>query len=79
MNRALRPCCIERLAHDLHAIFPEMKGFSRAGLMYMRAFAEAWPAAEIVQQPVGQLPCGHNLVLPTRCYSRIKKPKSGNT
>jgi len=40
-----------------------MRGFSRANLMYMRAFAEAWPDAEIVQQPVGQLPWGHNLVL----------------
>ena len=46
---------IERLAHDL-----------RANLMYMRAFAEAWPDAEIVQQAVGQLPWGHNLVLLTR-------------
>ena len=43
-----------------------MKGFSRANLMYMRAFAEAWPDAEIVQQAVGQLPWGHNLVLLTR-------------
>jgi DUF1016 N-terminal domain len=32
---------IERLAHDLRAAFPEMKGFSRANLMYMRAFAQA--------------------------------------
>ncbi len=54
---------IERLAHDLRAAFPEMKGFSRANLMYMRAFAEAWPDAEIVQQLVGRLPWGHNLVL----------------
>lgn len=54
---------IERLAHDLRTAFPEMKGFSRSNLMYMRAFAEAWPDAEIVQQAVGQLPWGHNLVL----------------
>jgi predicted nuclease of restriction endonuclease-like (RecB) superfamily len=54
---------IERLAHDLRAAFPEMKGFSRANLMYMRAFADAWPDAAIVQQAVGQLPWGHNLVL----------------
>ncbi len=54
---------IERLAHDLRTAFPEMKGFSRANLMYMRAFADAWPEAEIVQQAVGQLPWGHNLVL----------------
>ncbi len=57
---------IERLAHDLRTAFPDMKGFSRANLMYMRAFAEAWPEAEIVQRAVGQLPWGHNLVLLTR-------------
>ena len=57
---------IERLAHDLRTAFPEMKGFSRANLMYMRAFAEAWPNEEFVQQAVGQLPWGHNLVLLTR-------------
>lgn len=57
---------IERLACDLRTAFPDMKGFSRANLMYMRAFAEAWPDAEIVQQAVGQLPWGHNLVLLTR-------------
>ncbi|WP_332461696.1 PDDEXK nuclease domain-containing protein [Methylomonas koyamae] len=54
---------IERLAHDLRTAFPDMKGFSRANLMYTRAFAEAWPEQAIVQQPVGQLPWGHNLVL----------------
>ena len=57
---------IERLADDLRAAFPDMKGFSRANLMYMRAFAEAWPNEAIVQQAVGQLPWGHNLVLLTR-------------
>ena len=57
---------IERLAHDLRTAFPEMKGFSRANLMYMRAFAEAWPDEGIVQQAVGQLPWGHNLVLLSR-------------
>jgi predicted nuclease of restriction endonuclease-like (RecB) superfamily len=54
---------IERLAQDLRNAFPTMKGFSRANLLYMRAFAEAWPDQEIVQQAVGQLPWGHNLVL----------------
>jgi predicted nuclease of restriction endonuclease-like (RecB) superfamily len=47
----------------LRSAFPEMKGFSRANLMYMRAFAAAWPDEQIVQQAVGQLPWGHNLVL----------------
>ena len=57
---------IERLAQDLRAAFPDMKGFSRANLMYMRAFAQAWPEGAIVQQAVGRLPWGHNLVLLTK-------------
>ena len=54
---------ILRLSQDLRVAFPDMKGFSRANLMYMRAFAEAWPDAEIVQQAVGQLPWGHKPML----------------
>ena len=57
---------IERLAQDLRSAFPTMKGFSRANLMYMGAFAEAWPDEAIVQQAVGQIPWGHNLVLLTK-------------
>ena len=61
---------IERLSVDLRNAFPEMKGFSRANLLYMRAFAEAWPDLQTVQQAVGQLPWGHNLVL----LSKLKTP-----
>jgi len=64
---------IERLAHDLRTAFPDMKGFSRANLMYMRAFAEAWPDEQIVQQPVGQLPWGHNLVLLSKLKDREER------
>ncbi|WP_373691027.1 DUF1016 N-terminal domain-containing protein [Endozoicomonas sp. ONNA2] len=49
------------MARDLRAAFPEMKGFSRANLMYMRAFAETWPdftTESNVQQAVGQIPWG---------------------
>lgn len=52
---------IERLAADLHREFPGMTGFSRTNLLYMRAFAEAWPEESFVQQVVGQIPWGHNL------------------
>lgn len=51
---------IDRLAQDLRQAFPDMSGLSRSNLMAMRAFAEAWPDAAIVQQLVGQLPWGHN-------------------
>jgi len=57
---------IERLARDLREAFPDMKGFSRANLLYMRAFAEAWPDEAIVQQAAGQLPWFHNVLLLTR-------------
>src|ERR1017187_10110839 len=50
---------IDRLAGDLKAAFPEMKGFSPRNLKYMRAFAEAWPEEAIVQQLVAQIPSGH--------------------
>ncbi|HMR49130.1 MAG TPA: PDDEXK nuclease domain-containing protein [Arachnia sp.] len=57
---------VERLSHDLRQAFPDLGGFSRANLMYMRSFAEAWPEEAIVQQAVGQLPWGHNIVLLTK-------------
>lgn len=59
---------IERLADDLGREFPSMQGLSRSNLLHMRAFSEAWPDRAIVQQLVGQLPWGHNLML----LSKIK-------
>ena len=61
---------LDRVAADLRAAFPEMKGFSRSNLKYMRAFAEAWPDPAIGQQPVGPLPWGHNVVLLTKLKDR---------
>ena len=54
---------IDRLAVDLGRAFPEMTGLSARNLKYMRAFAEAWPDLEFVQQVVALLPWGHNLRL----------------
>ena len=64
---------IERLARDLREAFPEMKGFSRANLLYMRAFAEVWPDEAIVQQLAGQLPWFHNVLLITRLKERTAR------
>ena len=57
---------LQRLANDLRAAFPDMKGFSLANLKFMRAFAQAWPDAPIGQQAVSQLPWGHNVILLTK-------------
>ncbi|MDJ0708090.1 MAG: PDDEXK nuclease domain-containing protein [Leptolyngbyaceae cyanobacterium MO_188.B28] len=54
---------IQRLAKDLKRAFPSIKGFSRTNLLYMRAFAEAYPDEQIVQQLAGQIPWFHNCVL----------------
>ena len=54
---------IERLAQDLRAAFPDMKGFSPRNLKYMRAFAQAWPDADFVQAVLAQLPWYHHLAL----------------
>jgi predicted nuclease of restriction endonuclease-like (RecB) superfamily len=49
---------IDRLAADLRRSFPEMTGLSARNLKYMRAFAEAWPDQQFVQQLVALLPVG---------------------
>jgi predicted nuclease of restriction endonuclease-like (RecB) superfamily len=54
---------IDRLSQDLRQEFPELKGLSRTNLLYMRAFAEAYAEEQIVQQVVGQIPWGHNLII----------------
>ncbi|MEL7520319.1 MAG: DUF1016 N-terminal domain-containing protein, partial [Cyanobacteria bacterium J06553_1] len=54
---------ITRLSRDLKRDYPEMAGFSRSNLKYMRGFAKAWPDFQIGQQPIGQIPWGHNISL----------------
>jgi len=54
---------IDRLAQDLRRDLPDTTGFSARNLKYMRAFAEAYPDREFVQQVVAQLPWGHNVRL----------------
>lgn len=54
---------IGRLAKDLKSQFPYMQGLSARNLGYMKAFAEAWPEEEILQQAAAKLPWFHNCVL----------------
>ncbi|MEM9488933.1 MAG: PDDEXK nuclease domain-containing protein [Myxococcota bacterium] len=62
---------IERLALDLRAAFPGMKGFSRSNLFYMRQVYSAWAGAdESVQQLVGLIPWGHHLAL----VAKVEEP-----
>ena len=62
---------IDRLAADLRAEFPGVKGFSSRSLKYMRAFAAAWPDGPFVQGGLAQLcpsrPWTNQLASPRRC------------
>jgi predicted nuclease of restriction endonuclease-like (RecB) superfamily len=54
---------IERLAKDLRSEFPAMQGLSPRNLGYMKAFAEAWPDAAILQAALAKITWYHNLTL----------------
>jgi predicted nuclease of restriction endonuclease-like (RecB) superfamily len=58
---------VNRLAVDLRRELPEIAGFSRRNLRYMRDFARAWSVCEtseeMLQQPAATLPWGHHMIL----------------
>lgn len=58
---------IEQLAKDLKTEFPNMQGFSRRNLLYMRQFAETYPDFSIVQAPLAQISWYHNITLLQKC------------
>lgn len=62
---------IDRLARDLQKEFPDMKGFSPRNLKYMRAFAEAYPNEQIVQEVLAQITWYHNIAL----IEKLKSPE----
>lgn len=61
---------IDRLSSDLSRAFPEMKGFTKRNLLFMRSFAEAYPDKEIVKQLASQIPWFHNI----RLIQLVKDP-----
>ncbi|AUB35283.1 putative nuclease of restriction endonuclease-like [Nostoc flagelliforme CCNUN1] len=64
---------IERLARDLKAAFPDIKGFSARNLKYMRAFAEAYPDEQIVQQAAALIPWFHNCVILDKVKNNLER------
>ena len=57
---------IDRLARDLKADFPDMRGFSSRNLKYMAYFAEHCPTGQFGQQLAAQLPWFHIVTLLTK-------------
>lgn len=64
---------IDRLAADLRADFPEMKGFSPRNLKYMRAFAQAFPNEQFVQQLAAQIPWFHNCTILDKLSDAVER------
>lgn len=62
-------------AADLHASFPEVKGFSPRNLEYMRAFGEAYPDEPFVQQVAAQIPWFHHGVLLDKVKERQERER----
>ena len=69
---------IARLSKDLQKSFPDLKGFSSSNLKYCLRFFQFYAGAQgmglsettrapIGQQPVDQLPWGHNILIFTKC------------
>ena len=62
---------IPKLAKDLKKEFPDMRGFSRSNLTYMRAFALAWPDESFILNHGGKIPWKHNCAL----LDKLKDPE----
>ncbi len=64
---------VEQLSKDLKNEFPNQKGFSRSNLFSMKQWFEFYSTSNIeiekIQQLVGQIPWGHNLVIITKSKS----------
>ncbi|MBK7052710.1 MAG: DUF1016 family protein [Rhodoferax sp.] len=64
---------IAQLSADLHKAFPDIKGLSASNLKYCLRFFQFYSAdAPIGQQPVDQLPWGHNIQIFTKCDSVVE-------
>jgi hypothetical protein len=69
-RRAGAPGSLTGSPGTLGAKFPGVEGLSPRSLKYMRAFADAWPEKECVQQAIAQLSWGHQTRLPDRIKDR---------
>ncbi len=64
---------VEKLSNDLKVEFPDQKGFSRSNLFSMKKWYEFFSSSRIepekIQQLVGQIPWGHNVIIVTKSKS----------
>ena len=64
---------VKRLSHDLRTEFPGTSGFSSQNLWYMRQFYSEYKEFTNLQQLVGEIPWGHNLLILSKVKDRREK------
>lgn len=65
---------IDRLSHDLHTTFPQMKGFSTRNLKYMRALALSYPDETCVQEVLAHITWYHHITLLEKVKDEQERP-----
>jgi predicted nuclease of restriction endonuclease-like (RecB) superfamily len=61
---------VDQLSKDICAAYDGIHGFSPQNLWYMRQFYTEYQAFPILQQLVGEIPWGHNILI----FNKIKDP-----
>ena len=64
---------VEQMSKDLKDEFGEKSGYSVQNLWYMRQFYLAYKDLAILQQLVGEIPWGSNIVIFTKCKDNLQK------
>jgi predicted nuclease of restriction endonuclease-like (RecB) superfamily len=58
---------VEQMSKDLIDEFGEKSGYSTQNLWYMRQFYNSYKDNIYLQQLVGEIPCGSNIIIFTKC------------
>jgi len=64
---------VERLSSDLKQEFPEIKGFSPQNLWLIRQFYTEYQQTPNLQQLVGEIPWGHNILIMQRIKDKVAR------
>jgi predicted nuclease of restriction endonuclease-like (RecB) superfamily len=64
---------VEQMAKDLQAEFGKRSGFSSQNLWYMRQFYDTYKSNANLQQLVGEIPWGHNILIFSKCKNEKER------
>jgi len=64
---------VEQMAKDLQGEFGKRSGFSSQNLWYMRQFYDTYKSNANLQQLVGEIPWGHNILIFSKCKNEKER------